>query len=255
MKKLLPFIAATIFAAPALAETLPTNHCDQMMAYGYPRVAKKVEMTPLCRISYFVLHNDETRMPLYAAEYLLPENLGGTSKRVNGFKPDPDLPKDKRAELHDYEDDPNDQYDRGHMAPFENSRSNSAAALQTFYLSNMIPQNKFMNRGIWRVIERRANNFVRQNERGLYVYTGPVFNGTYGEMGRLPIPTMMFKVIIDKQTKQGVAYLVPNRNPQKGERPDDFKVTITEVERVTGYDFTPKLLDGSFKAVIGQQFK
>lgn len=252
MKKLLSFVAAAMLSASVYAE--PVSHCDQMVAYGYP-TAEVRDTTTLCRMNYVVEHNNHLKVPLYSAELLLKQYSSGKNKRVNAFKADPDLEPDQRADLNDYDK----RYDRGHMTPFEDTKYNSAASLQTFYLSNMVPQNLHLNRGLWRAIENQTRKYAANHQNGVYVITGPVFDDsnvtTIGE--NVGVPTRIFKVIIDKEHNQGVAWLVPNLDPQEGDTPDKFKVTISEVEEATGINFTPKLKNSAqtFKHIIGKEFQ
>lgn len=247
MKKVLAFLAAAVFSYNAFA----TSPCDQFVPFGYPSVQVE-DHTKLCRITYTVNHDNTRKTPIYSAELLLKEMFSGTNKRVNAFKADPDLSVGKRAELSDY----NKAYDRGHMTPFEDAKYKTAASLQTFYLSNMIPQNLYLNRGLWRSIENQTRKYAVANIAGVYVFTGPVYAGKINTIGNgVAIPSSVYKVIINKNTRQGVAYIVPNKNPKKGVKPDTYKVTISEVEKATGINFTPTLKDGSFKSVIGEEFK
>lgn len=235
--------------ASAVAQTTPT--CEQMVPYGSPTVAR-ANVTKLCRISYTVLHDNQRKTAVYSAELLLKENLNGKTKRVNAFKADPDLPAHVRSDLNDY----NKAYDRGHLTPFEDARKDSAAALQTFYLSNMVPQNLHLNRGMWRQIENKTRGFAHKSQAGVYVFTGPVYTQPIKYIGEgVAVPSSIYKVIIDKKTQQGVAYLVPNRGPKKGERYDAYQVTIKTVEDVTGINFTPQVPDALFKHMIGTEFK
>jgi endonuclease G len=189
---------------------------------------------------------------VYSAELLLKEMSSGTNKRVNAFKADPDLHQGQRAELADYDK----AYDRGHMTPFEDAKFKSAASLQTFYLSNMVPQDLHLNRGLWRAIENQTRKYAAAHQTGVYVITGPVYTGTTKTIGNgVAVPSSVFKVIIDKEHKQGVGYLVPNTSPKAGVTPNTYKVSISEVEKATGINFTPSLSDGSFKAVIGEEFQ
>lgn len=235
--------------SPAVAQTATT--CEQMVPYGAPQVAK-ADTTKLCRISYTVLHDNQRKTAIYSAELLLKENLNGKTKRVNAFKADPDLPAHVRADLNDY----NKAYDRGHLVPFEDSRKDSAAALQTFYLSNIVPQNLHLNRGMWRQIENKTRGFAYKATNGVYVITGPVYQGKIKFIGEgVAVPTSIYKVIINKQTQQGVAYMVPNRGPKKHEKYEDYKVTIKTVEDATGINFTPQYPNAVFKHMIGAEFK
>lgn len=248
MKKLLTFLAAVTLSTATFAQT---SHCDQMVPFGYPQTAI-VDVTQLCRISYTISHDNTRKVPVYSAEFLLPENFKGKNKRVNAFKADPDLDTGKRAELSDYDK----TYDRGHMTPFEDTKSKPAASLQTFYLSNMVPQDLHLNRGIWRTIENQTRGYVDNVGHGLYVITGPIFDGKPKTIGNgVAVPTRLYKVVIDKDTMQGIAFLVPNTSPKAGDSYDKFITTITEVEHVTGINFTPTSTNTEFKSVVGKEFK
>lgn len=247
MKKLLAFLAATIISTSAFA----ASTCDQMLPFGYPTLQVK-DTTRLCRLNYVVEHDNARKVPAYSAELLLKEYSSGTNKRVNAFKADPDLLPNQRAELSDY----NKKYDRGHMTPFEDTKYKTAASLQTFYLSNMVPQDLHLNRGLWRSIENKTRKYVASEKTGLYIITGTVFVGNEKTIGNgVIVPPSLYKIIIDKKQKQGVAWLVPNRKPKVGETPDTFKVPISVIEKATGANFTPALKDGSFKSVIGKEFQ
>lgn len=235
--------------------TYAESHCDTMVPYGYPVVtAGSANTTPLCRIAYTVLHDDARKVPLYSAELLLIENIPSKNKRVNAFKADPDLPPGKRAELSDY----SELYDRGHMTPFEDARKNSAAALQTFYLSNMVPQELHLNRGLWRSLENKTRKWAQASDAGLYVITGPVFTGANKVLGDgVAIPTYVYKVIIDRTTGQSVGFIVPNAGPAKGTKLQTYRVTVQTVEQATGINFLPSASPDAANALrtsTGSQF-
>jgi endonuclease G len=228
--------AGLLLCGSAFASSTP--HCDQMVPFGYP-TSQVVNTTKLCRISYYVLHNNDLKTPVYVAELLLPENISGTNPRINKFKADPELAVNSRATPEDYS---NSGYDRGHMAPVENMRSDSAAMLQSFYMSNVIPQNASTNRGVWRSIEEHVRDIAIAYD-GVHVFTGPIYSRTYKTIGAgVAVPSSMFKVVINKNMYQGIAYIVPNKDVT-GSSPKSFITTIEEVERQTGIEFTPLLND------------
>jgi endonuclease G len=47
---------------------------------------------------------------------------------------------------------------------------------QSFSLANMVPQAPMLNRGVWERIESAVRRLARR-EDGIYVVTGPVFQG------------------------------------------------------------------------------
>jgi endonuclease G len=229
----------------------PAPHCDQFMPYGYPTVTGHAHTTQLCRIAFYTLHDDQLKVPVYSVELLLPENISGVNPRIDKFKADPDLQATARAVPGDYV---GSGYDKGHMAPVEDMRKDSAAMLQSFYMSNMVPQDPILNRGVWREIEEHARKLAI-SKNGVYVFTGPIFADrpikTIG--AGVAVPSHTFKVIIDKNDGLGIGYIVPNTNV-KGTTYKQYAVPVAEVERVTGINFTPNLTSNQddFKKTIGQ---
>ena len=220
-----------------------------MIPYGYPPTPLK-NTTSLCRIAYTVRHDNDRKLAVYSAELLLP-NIESSTARVNAFKPDPDLLVSDRSTLNDYR---NSKYDRGHLTPFEDASNNSASALQTFYLSNVVPQNLYLNRSIWHTLENYTRTWANNSKNGVYVITGPVFAGKIKTIGnKVSVPTSMFKVIIDKDTNRGIGYMIPNIDP-KQTKLDQYKVSISTIEKATKINFTPNK-NNLNKRIISDQFK
>lgn len=248
MKKFLAALALVTSFSAFANDVSP--HCDQFMPYGYPSAMGRAHTTQLCRISYYVLHDDMLKTPIYSAELLLPENIGGKNPRINAFKGDPNVQVQSRAMPEDYT---GSGLDKGHMAPVEDMRADTAAMMQSFYMSNMVPQNPSLNRGVWRSLESHVRKLAFKNG-GVHVITGTIFAArpitTIGN--GVGVPTHTYKVVIDKQSGEGIGYIIPNANT-KGQTFKQYAVPIIEVERVTGVNFTPSLnsnQDG-FKKVIG----
>jgi len=243
-------IVMVLLSAVAYAD----SSCDQMLSYGYPVVQVTTSNTILCRLAYVVNYSSVTKDPVYSAEYLRKENISTKLIRVNAFKADPDLSPGKRAELSDY----NKAFDRGHMTPFEDVTVNSAAALQSFYLSNMCPQNLHLNRGLWRAIEDQTRAWAKGSSDGVYVITGPIFGDSPYTIGhnRVAVPSKFFKIVIDKQHTQAIAFIVSNFTPIHTKSLKPYVVTVHDVEVATHINFTPTLLDtsNSLKTTIGQEF-
>ncbi len=247
MKKII-LIISVLFSSFVFADS-----CEQLVPYGYPKTPI-VNTTPLCRIAYFVSHDNIKKVPVYAAEYLIKENISNTVERKDAFKADPSLLKGQRAELTDYDK----KYDRGHMAPFEDTARNSAAGLQSFYLSNMCPQDLHLNRGLWKTLENKTRAWAINSVDGVYVITGPIFTARPAKIGtnKVYVPKKFYKIIIDKSTGQGIAFIIPNVSPVAGKTIKDYAVNINDVEEATQINFTPTLPVNALtlKDRIGKQF-
>jgi endonuclease G len=211
------------------------DSCDQFVPYGYPQVISRVtpDSTSLCRIAYFALHSNSWKIPYYTVELLLPENVSTENVRKNDFRVDLSVPEYGRATLKDYE---RSGWDRGHMAAANNMRRDSAALSQSFYLSNMIPQDPSINRGIWKKLEMQVIRWVKKEERELFVITGPVINNrdTFRTIGnQVAVPYETFKIIVDKKQNDAIAFIVPNGRPAFGDLPSkltEYRIKMDEIE-------------------------
>jgi endonuclease G len=231
------------------------SHCDQFVAYGYPSLSKEQSNnTPLCKLAFYTVYDNKLRVPIYGVEWLLPENLNGALNRVSAFKQDPSIPLIYRTTISDYKAS---GFDKGHIAPVEDMRKDSVAMLESFYFSNIAPQNSTLNRGLWKTLESHTRN-LSVSLNGVYVITGTVFSKTSSPVvigkHKVGVPTHFYKVIIDKTHNEGIGYLVPNTTPVKGVTYKKFAVSIKDVEAVTGINFTPTLdpTQSSFKGVIAK---
>ena len=160
-------------------------------------------------------------------------------ERFDYFAPDIKIPS--RSAVHrDYS---GSGYTRGHLAPAADMAYDPVAAEECFFMSNVSPQLKAFNNGIWRELEENVRDWARKNRR-LYVVTGPVLSkGIKGKIGRnrVSVPSLFYKVLLDytQPDIKGIAFLLPN---EKSERPlQEYACSIDSVESVTGIDFFSKL--------------
>lgn len=191
---------------------------------------------------YTLSYNEEAEQPSYVAyELTRAEVLTQNVERDDDFREDP-MVSSKSAELSDYR---GSGYDRGHMAPAADFRWSSEAMSDTFYLSNMSPQDPSFNRGIWADLEAAVRVMAYEND-GLYVVTGPVLtDGPYETIGKneVAVPKNYYKVLLDYKEPdvKAIGFLLPNEGSSKSL--ESFATTVDEVERVTGIDFFTALPD------------
>lgn len=162
------------------------------------------------------------------------ENQTRDTPRAEVFLPDPEVPSHASATEEDYR---HPMYDRGHLAPAADMQHSPEAMRDSFYLSNISPQNRAMNAGIWADIEK----FVRYSvnaERELYVITGPLFAENPRRIGpnRFPIPEAYYKILYDTTPPQKmIAFLVPNK--RSNQPIHTFVTTVDAIEARSGLDF------------------
>lgn len=163
------------------------------------------------------------------------------AERTNDFREDPIL-KSGSATLADYR---GSGYDRGHLCPAGDMTFSRLAMSESFYMSNMSPQDKSFNRGVWRELEEQSRDWARANQH-LYVVTGPVLEKRMAKKignSRVSVPKAYYKVLLDlsEPEQKAIAFLIPNSKQVKPL--DEFAMTIDELETLTSIDFFPSLPD------------
>lgn len=239
------FIATIILL---LITNLAYAGCEDQTPYGFPRALQTT--TNLCRKSYVVEYLDHCKTPLLVIEHLTGAKVGGTVPREASFKSD--LEVKNRATLKSYEGRKVAGYDIGHMAPAEDFRADAVAMKQSFLLTNTVPQNASVNRGVWRELEERTRGLaVRQGD--IYVITGTVYSAEVSKFNDVCVPSKMFKVIIDTKLNQSVAYMIPNNSSAVGHKVKEFITTVSNIEKEAGIDLFPDLPveRTSMKTLIG----
>ena len=191
---------------------------------------------------YTLSYNEEAEQPSYVAyELTKAEVLNTNVERDDDFRPDP-MVRTASAELSDYR---GSGYDRGHLAPAADFRWSAEAMSDTFYLSNMSPQDPSFNRGIWADLEAAVRVMAYENE-SIYVVTGPVLtDGPYKTIGEneITVPNEYYKVILDYTEPEikAIGFLLPNEGSSRSL--ESFATTVDTVEERTGIDFLPSLPD------------
>lgn len=189
---------------------------------------------------YTLSYNQKYHMANWAAYRLIRRETDGRYDRTDRFVPDP-LLKSGSASNADYH---KSGYDRGHLAPAADMAWSEQTMTESFYLSNMSPQEPGFNRGIWKNLEGLVRSWVTDSV-SLYIVTGTVLTPGLPVVGknRITVPQLFYKVILEYQpaATRGIGFLLPNE--ASGEPLSRYAVTIDSVERVTGRDFFYRLPD------------
>jgi endonuclease G len=139
-------------------------------------------------------------------------------------------------------------YDRGHMAPnFGMMKSNGPGAqLDTFRMSNIIPQKADLNRYAWKDLEHQICSTWLKKYGDLWVITGPIYGSHPTSLhSGIRIPKAFYKIVLD-ETSAGnprvLSFIFP-QDAQKSAKPADYLTSVDEVEKQTGFDFLSDLDD------------
>ena len=156
------------------------------------------------------------------------------ANRESAFLEDPEV-KTGSAISFDYQ---GSGYDRGHLAPAGDMHWSAKTMLESFYMSNMSPQEPSFNRGVWSKLEKAVRRFA-YSEGSVVVVTGPIVTAddtkTIGH-NKVRVPGFYYKVIYDETPPEKmIAFILPNKGSNKSV--ESFVVTVDDVEEATGLDF------------------
>ncbi|CCN37156.1 putative DNA/RNA endonuclease G, NUC1 [Vibrio nigripulchritudo SO65] len=240
MKKLFLLSITAILSFPTFAQT-----CAKHLEKGLP-LAQSDQI--LCRDGYAVGYNYNTKNADWVAYHITADGVNVSIKRKNAFKVDQELPEYARSTLADYR---GSGYDRGHLAPSATMDFTRQSMLQSFLMSNMSPQLPGFNRNGWRILEEHVRDLANEYQE-LYVVTGPIYRGGESIIGDgVIIPSAFYKVILDPNHDEAIAFIVPHQEVTGAEL-ESFITTIDEVESQTGLDFfstTPDTIEDSMESL------
>ena len=193
-------------------------------------------------LAYTSSYNPMHRVPNYVVHVIPKDILYGNITRTNDFRQDP-LIKQNMSDSVDYW---NSGFDRGHMAASADFKWNRKAMSESYYYTNIIPQNKELNQGAWNKLEMQVREWAIDNTE-LFVVTGPVLKNDLPKIPqgsfKVSIPEYIYKIVVDyyPPTYKAIAFLYPNKNVPY--ELDKHIVSIDSIERLTSIDFFPKLVD------------
>ena len=194
----------------------------------------------LIHTGFTVSYNPQWRIPNWVAYELTRQESYGKVERYSRFEKDPDV-KGVCPEYWDYNDS---GYDRGHMAPAGDMKWDADAMRESFYMSNICPQNHNLNGGVWKELEQQIWTWARQHDN-VYVVCGPIVSDNPKTIGkhRVAVPDAFYKVLLCHINGEweAIGFYFDN---VAGTRPlSTYCKTIDQIEKMTGIDFFPQLED------------
>ncbi|XP_034518122.1 nuclease EXOG, mitochondrial isoform X3 [Ailuropoda melanoleuca] len=186
------------------------------------------------------------------------------------FKPDPNIPPTFSAFNEDYI---GSGWSRGHMAPAGDNKFSSKAMAETFYLSNIVPQNFDNNAGYWNRLEMYCRELTERFE-DVWIVSGPLTLPQTGSDGKktvsyqlfllngpgssdsqltvigednVAVPSHLYKVILARRSPVSTeplalgAFVVPNEAIGFQPQLSEFQVSLQDLEKLSGLVFFPHL--------------
>jgi len=221
---------------------------------GNPSAAIASTSTPdnylISRPQYALSYNRDKGIPNWVSWQLNEAWLGSLSRPQ--FTPDTSLPQGW------YQVSPDDYtgsgFDRGHVIPAADRNREPHDSQSVFLMTNILPQAADNNRGPWEQLESYCRDLVKQGKE-LYIIAGGAGTGGVGEKGKrsvigrgkVAVPASTWKVIVvfdrpglgpsDITTSTRViAVNMPNQQGIKDRKWQNFKTSVDQIEKLTGYN-------------------
>ena len=220
MRRILSFLLILISFASTAQELLPTSTTHQIVRHTY----------------YTLSYSEPNEQPEWVYYELTSDMVRGKQKRTDDYRPDEKV-STISSQLEDYK---GSGYDKGHLCPAGDMKLSYTSMSESFFLSNMSPQNKEFNDGVWNDLENKVRSWALTKGK-LYVVTAGVLTLNMGKIGPdgVTVPKYFYKVLYDSKNEKMIAFLIPNENSPKPL--SYFVVTVDSVQKLTGIDFFPEL--------------
>ena len=218
--------------------------------------------------SYTVLFSYDDLIPIWVSWHLDADDSGKCERKDN-FSPDPAITIDEyKVTDGDYN---KCGFSRGHLCPNADRDGNEKLQDQTFYMTNMVPQNQSLNGGDWSALEEYCRELASKDFE-LYIIAGSIIGDEGGlrsdGKGRvkeftsssgktITVPSQLWKAfivitqddsvddlerIIEGETKVYGAGVIMDNEPFNGTWKDAI-VPIDEIESITGLNLFSALPD------------
>lgn len=189
---------------------------------------------------YTLSYAEKHEQPEWVAYHLKKEHLSGRDFKRPYFEID----KKVATGAADWRNYKKSGYDRGHLCPAGDRKFSYDAYAETFLTSNIAPQDREFNAGVWNDLEKQIRYWVKKNG-DLYIVTGGMLTDTLGSIGHeaVSVPKYFYKIILDNDphNPRMLAFMIPNTKTDSP--PQEFIVSVDDIEKRTGIDFFPALED------------
>ncbi|WP_104385385.1 DNA/RNA non-specific endonuclease [Sphingobacterium sp. HMA12] len=206
--------------------------------------------------NYAMLYNKTLKMAYWVA-YPLYRDILGSGNRTDAWGFDPAVSTAFQPVL--FKGFQPTGYDRGHQLPSADRNLNITQNKTTFYFTNMTAQASRLNQGLWANLETKVRTWTAQCDT-MYVVTGAMpTSETDNQLdfardndGKdIAKPKYYFKALAMKKGDEyyTIGYKIDNITPPSGSTFDNYRLTVSDLEKATGFTFFPDL-DNSKKGSI-----
>lgn len=222
------------------------NQVDRLENNG-ATIAKTFDFLPtstthqVVKHQYYTLSYNEVHEQAEWVAYELKKNYIKNNNFKRPFFIEDAKVKTGSADWRNYK---NTMYDKGHLCPAGDMEFALDAYNETFFTSNISPQVRNFNNGVWNRLEQKVRYWAVKYD-GIYVITGGVLDSSLMTIGKekVSVPEFFYKILLDDsgENLKMIGFLVPNSESSKPLY--SFVVSVDHIEKLTGINFFPKLND------------
>ena len=205
--------------------------------------------------NYTHCYDKSTYTSLWTAYHLNSGHMGSLS-RPGSWDFSPSISTSLQVDLTDRSY--NDNYSRGHLIPNASRNGIKNMQLQTFYVTNSVPQiQDNFNGGIWQSLEAALQSIGKKEE--IYIVTGVCFSKVgetkaikyttaKDDTKNVPVPNYFYKVVL-KVEKSGSTVTSASaigfwfEHKTYSDSFSNYAVSVDQIEQWTGMDFFVNLPD------------
>ena len=206
----------------------------------------------------FAAYWDYTNLVSTWVAYPLCAGNMGTGKRTDSFSLDPLLPRDKQQyNPYAYKAGNAGTYDRGHQIPSAD-RLDWRVNLETFFGTNMTPQDPGLNSNAWAVLEEKIRDWAQKSDT-LYVVSGCTVAGSDkyvldSDSKKVTVPTGYYKAVLrlSKGSYSGLGIYFDNEPNFATSIQKNMVMSLDDLEKKVGVDFFVNLPADTQKSVEAQ---
>lgn len=212
-----------------------------------PRVKDSAPVKTIEYEGFTVSYNSQLHIPIWVSyELAAEETKGPYSREGKDYQQDPNT-QVSQADASDYR---RSGWSRGHMAPAADFKWSDTAMTQTFYYTNICPQDIQLNNNYWGTLEKHVRGWAKQFGK-VYVVTGPVLGNSIRKIGThgVAVPDAFFKAILAQYGEGWTSIGFIMMNTPDPRRLKDCATTVNDVEKLTGLDFFD-FLDNSIEEEV-----
>ena len=199
---------------------------------------------------YSLSYIEENEQAEWVAYVLNVNNLRRPHVKYNRrFTDDKDV-KTQSAFHNDYT---NTGYTRGHLVPAGDMSFDIEALRECYLMSNMSPQIKAFNNGVWKELEEQTRDWAFQKGK-LYIVAGPLFNGTnVKKIGhhKIAIPNQFYKGILyidDNENATAIGFIIPHQ--MCDQKLESYAVPIDVIEQKIGLNLFANLIEENIEQSV-----